>query len=198
MKYFFLCKITAERKMKNPKQISDSFPPALGVFAYIGAMPTSAGSRVRSFFSPRKGLERLRTAVYRFCRPVHYHFATAPILGILLFNPLPVYATQITGTASWYSSECCKYNPDPKCPTASGESLYALEEKKEKFAAMWKVPFGSSVRVCNQRNGKCTYAVINDRGPNKRLGRVIDLSKKAFEEIANLKEGLINVTVEVL
>jgi len=38
------------------------------------------------------GLEVLRTAVYRFCRPVHYHFATAPVVAILLLASPPVYA----------------------------------------------------------------------------------------------------------
>ena len=104
----------------------------------------------------------------------------------------------MTGLASWYSMETCRINPDPKCPTASGRSLYELEAKKENFAASWSFPFGTLLRVVNQDNGRSAIVVIRDRGPNRRLGRVIDLSKKAFAEIGDPKKGLINVTLEVL
>ena len=33
------------------------------------------------FASEKRGAGRNRTAVYRFCRPAHYHFATAPRLS---------------------------------------------------------------------------------------------------------------------
>ena len=41
--------------------------------------------------------------------------------------------------------------------------------------------------------------LIFDFGPSKRSydkGRIIDLSRRAFLQIADLKEGIINVTVE--
>jgi rare lipoprotein A len=106
-----------------------------------------------------------------------------------------------TGTASWYSSaDACgpKTNDKPGCPTASGKGLYALEKNGEDFAAMWNVPLGSRVRVCNERNGKCVIVRVWDRGPNKRLGRVIDLSRKSFNKISEPQKGIINVSAEVL
>ena len=102
------------------------------------------------------------------------------------------------GKASWYSTEACKYNPDPKCPTASGESLYALEKQGERFAASYDYPLGTALQVTNRCNGRSVLVHVFDRGPNRRLGRVLDLSKKAFKEIAELKEGIINIKVEVL
>jgi rare lipoprotein A len=102
------------------------------------------------------------------------------------------------GEASWYSSESCKFNPSPNCPTASGESLYELERKGERFAAMWDVPFGRKYRVTNLANGKSTVVTVCDRGPNRRLNREIDLSKNAFSEIANINQGIIKVSLEVL
>ncbi len=103
------------------------------------------------------------------------------------------------GIASWYDSEsACAFNPNPKCPTASGRSLYELERNGERFAAMWGVPFGTNLRVTNLANGKSTRVTVQDRGPARRLNRTIDLSKKAFSDIAEIDQGLIPVSVEAL
>ena len=105
------------------------------------------------------------------------------------------------GTASWYSTECCKYNPHNGCPTASGRSLNELVKNDVRYAADWVHPFGTRLRVTNLSNGKSTVVVVLDRGPAKRLvkaGRIIDLSKNAFSELANPSFGLIKVKVEVL
>lgn len=63
---------------------------------------------------------------------------------------------------------------------------------------MWDVKFGTRYRVTNVANGKSVVVVVLDRGPNRRLGRVIDLSKSAFQKIADKKAGLIRVRIEVL
>lgn len=102
------------------------------------------------------------------------------------------------GKASWYSTECCKYNPTPSCPTASGKSLYRLEQQGVLFAAKWDVPLGSKFRVTNPKNGKSVVVVIEDRGPARRLNRAIDLSKAAYEAIGDLKTGVMSVTLEGL
>ena len=106
------------------------------------------------------------------------------------------YAEPISGKASWYSSECCRYNPDPKCPMANGRSLYDAEKGGREFMASWFYPLGTVVRVCNRVSKVCTRGVIEDRGPNKRLNRLIDLNKKSFSKIADPKKGVIEVTVE--
>lgn len=95
--------------------------------------------------------------------------------------------------ASWYSTEACKYNSDPACPTASGEGLYELEARGVRFAAMWDVPFGSRWQVTNSETGATTEVVVLDRGPARRLGRAIDLGKDAFRDIADPAKGLVAV-----
>lgn len=108
-------------------------------------------------------------------------------------------AETVNGKASWYDSKsACKYNKDPKCPTASGDSLYALEKEKVSFAASYYFPLKSRVRVCNRVSAQCTEVVILDRGPKRSLNRIIDLCEKSFKRIGNSKEGLINVRVEAL
>lgn len=98
--------------------------------------------------------------------------------------------------ASWYSVEACQYNSDTKCPTASGYSLYELERRGVSFAAAWEYPLGTWLKITNVANNAHTYVVILDRGPAKRLRRGIDLSRLAFESIADTNDGIITVTIE--
>ncbi|NGY36500.1 septal ring lytic transglycosylase RlpA family protein [Flavobacterium sp. XN-5] len=64
-------------------------------------------------------------------------------------------------------------------------------------AAHKKFPFGTKLRVTNQANGESVIVEVNDRGPFVR-SREIDLSKKAFMEIAKNKgAGVMMVTIEV-
>lgn len=107
-------------------------------------------------------------------------------------------ATGYAGTASWYSVEACQFNPDPECPTASGKSLYQLEENNVDFAASYRFPLGSRVKVTNLRTSKSVVVRILDRGPHKRLGREIDLGKASFAKIADPDAGLVQVKTEVL
>ena len=57
------------------------------------------------------------------------------------------------------------------------------------------LPKGSFVKVTNLDNGKNVIVVINDRGPFVP-GRIIDLDKVAFQKIASIGAGVINVKME--
>ena len=126
------------------------------------------------------------------------------VLSLFTFNiNSPIFAgnpgSPSFGIASWYSISCCKYNLEPStCKTASGRSLYDLEREKVLFAASWDYAFGTRLKVTNVENGKSVVVAILDRGPNKKLGRSLDLSKLAFSKIADLKKGLITIKTEVL
>jgi rare lipoprotein A len=64
-------------------------------------------------------------------------------------------------------------------------------------AAHKKLPFGTKVRVTNVFNGKSVIVEVIDRGPFVR-SREIDLSKRAFMEIAkNKSSGTMLVNIEV-
>lgn len=91
------------------------------------------------------------------------------------------------GKASYYSD---KYHGRT---TASGEVF----NQQALSAAHQTLGFGSRVKVTNIANNKSVIVIINDRGPFIR-GRIIDLSKKAFSQIASVKQGVIDVTVEQL
>lgn len=77
--------------------------------------------------------------------------------------------------------------------TANGE----LYQHALKTAAHKKLPFGTQVKVTNTNNGKSVLVKINDRGPFVR-GRIIDLSKSAFNAIGNTSQGIVTVNIEVV
>lgn len=57
------------------------------------------------------------------------------------------------------------------------------------------LPMGSYVKVTNKQNGKSVIVKINDRGPFVP-GRIIDLDKVAFQKIASIGAGVIDVKME--
>ena len=101
--------------------------------------------------------------------------------------------TVAIGIASWYSKD----SPGINIHTANNE----IFDDRGLTAAMWQVPFHQRVRVTNLNNGKSVSVRINDRGPHERYvqkGRIIDLSKRAFSDIASLDIGLIPIQLEFL
>lgn len=54
------------------------------------------------------------------------------------------------------------------------------------------LPFGTDVLVTNLDNGRQAHCVVDDRGPYVP-GRIIDLSKAVFAELASTRSGLIEV-----
>lgn len=64
-------------------------------------------------------------------------------------------------------------------------------------AAHKTLPFGTRVRVTNQRNGSSVVVTINDRGPYV-AGRIIDLSSAAAGVIGMKSSGVAPVRVAVL
>lgn len=97
------------------------------------------------------------------------------------------------GLASWYSRK----SPGIKKHTASNEVF----DDRAMTCAIWGVPFDQKVKVTNLENGRSVILRVNDRGPHTRYvrkGRIIDLTKTAFHQIADTKKGLIKVSVEFL
>jgi rare lipoprotein A len=77
--------------------------------------------------------------------------------------------------------------------TASGKKY----DKNKYTAAHKTLPFGTMVKVTNEKNGKFVIVEITDRGPFVK-GREIDLSRRAFMEITrNEANGAITATLEI-
>jgi len=98
-----------------------------------------------------------------------------------------------TGEASWYA----EFSPGILKTTANME----IFDHDKMTCAMWDVPFNTMLKVTNLQNNKKIIVRVNDRGPAKRLyskGRIIDLTKAAFAQIADLDKGLTKVRVEIV
>jgi len=77
--------------------------------------------------------------------------------------------------------------------TASGKKY----DKNKYTAAHKTLPFGTKVKVINEKNGKFIIVEITDRGPFVK-GREIDLSRRAFMDITrNEANGAITATMEI-
>ena len=118
------------------------------------------------------------------------------INGLVLAFLLISTAAQAS-TASWYGVTGDTCDPWKHTVTASGEKF----NENALTAASWSYPLGSRIKVTNLRNGHAVVVRCNDRGPGKKLyraGRIVDLSRGAFEAIADLDEGVIPVKVVLL
>lgn len=93
---------------------------------------------------------------------------------------------QEEGKASYYSDKLTGHK------TANGEAY----DPRALTAAHRTLPFGSMVYVARP-DGRHVTVRINDRGPFKR-GRVIDLSRRAAEQIGLVKEGVGMVELRVV
>lgn len=106
------------------------------------------------------------------------------ILGMLLLSSLTY-----SKTASWYS------NGFEGKLTASGY----VYNSNQLTCASNEHKFGTVLRVTNLENKKYVDVVVTDRGSfDRKYGRSIDLSKRAFSEIENIHKGLVDVSIEVL
>ena len=92
-----------------------------------------------------------------------------------------------TGTASYYGARHHGKR------TASGEPF----DQNALTAAHPALPFGTRVLVTNLNNDKSVVVRINDRGPHTR-GRLIDLSRKAAQQLDMLRTGTAKVRVQGL
>ncbi|AIN73131.1 septal ring lytic transglycosylase RlpA family protein [Flavobacterium psychrophilum] len=78
--------------------------------------------------------------------------------------------------------------------TASGVRF----DNNKLTAAHKKFPFGTRLRITNEHNGKHVIVTVTDRGPFVK-GREIDLSRRAYMEMASNKNGGATlVTIEVM
>lgn len=104
----------------------------------------------------------------------------------LLFSVTSTAFAQCGG-ASWYG-------PGFHGKTAaSGERF----DQNAMTAAHKSLPFGTVVRVTDQRTGKSVQVKINDRGPFHR-NRIIDLSKAAAAKLGIQRAGTGKVCVDAV
>ena len=109
--------------------------------------------------------------------------SAAAIAAALLSLSTAAYAQ--CGGASWYGPG---FNGKK---AASGE----IFNENAMTAAHRSLPFGTKLRVTDQRTGRQIQVTINDRGPYIG-GRIIDLSKAAAGQLGFRNRGTSSVCIE--
>lgn len=97
----------------------------------------------------------------------------------------PAASNGIRGYATWYGEAQ---------QTASGERF----DRHAMTAAHRSLPFGTRVRVTNEKNGLSAVVRINDRGPFGNAARIIDLSEAAGRALHMIDAGVVPVLLEVV
>lgn len=113
------------------------------------------------------------------------------VIGFIAFSGAGLYngATWLAGSgkASYYGD---KFHGKK---TASGDTY----DMHDMTAAHKTLPFGTKVKITNQRNGKSVVVEINDRGPYIKT-RQFDLSKAAFSSIGSIDKGVMSIDYEII
>lgn len=96
-----------------------------------------------------------------------------------------INASRGCGMASWYGEDyrgltMANGKPfDPDAMTCAHPTL----------------PLGERIGVRRVETGRTVWVVVTDRGPDRKLDRVVDLSRAAFARLAPLHVGLIEVEI---
>lgn len=157
--------------------------------------PTRDNTRPRMISGLRQGTLAALLAVLAGCvsQPPAPPAATpTPVVRPMVQAPPPMPSKPQPrvigqGKASYYASRLQGRR------TASGERL----NNADLTAAHRELPFGSLVRVTNLANQQSVVVRINDRGPHGG-GRIIDVSRKAAEQLGMLRSGTAPVRLESL
>ena len=127
------------------------------------------------------------TEMHKFITVLIFTLLLSSCASIPASSPPELVGYTETGNASFYSS----FYQFQK--TASGERCNQLALT----AAHRTLPFGTRVRVTNVDNSRSVVVKINDRGPFID-GRIIDLTRSAFGDIADTSAGIVAVQIEVV
>lgn len=110
------------------------------------------------------------------------------LIFIVLFASIQLFGQKTAkGGASFYAD---KFHGRT---TANGEKY----DKNKYTAAHRKLPFGTMLKVTNLANGKSVIVRVNDRGPFVK-NRIIDLSRRAAQELDFIRQGVAKVKIEII
>lgn len=92
------------------------------------------------------------------------------------------------GYATWYGKALAGRK------TASGERF----DPDKMTAAHRTLPFGTLVEVRRVDTGRAVVVRITDRGPFSGRGRIIDLSRRAADELGIVRDGVARVELRLV
>lgn len=106
---------------------------------------------------------------------------------MILFTFSLTFAQQV-GKSSWYGVP----HHGRKAADGSVFNMNAMTCASNTYK------LGTKLKVTNKENGKSVIVKVTDRGGFTRLGRILDLSKASFSQIASTSKGIITVLIEVI
>lgn len=119
------------------------------------------------------------------------HVRVALLSAILAMTAAALSAQTVgeteTGLAAVYSNRLHGR------PTANGQ----IYDRSKLTAAHKTLPFGTTVRVTNARNGRSVVLRINDRGP-VQPERILDISPAAARRLGMHPRSMRQVTLEIV
>jgi hypothetical protein len=126
---------------------------------------------------------------------------TVLILGLMVLSPRKAQAQVVSPAvmlkASWYSVQSLKDEGTWK--TSKGVMANGHQFKDEAFTCATRLyALGARLKVTNVRNGRSVLVDVTDRISKRFGGTRIDLSRNSFNQIAELREGLVSVRVEII
>jgi len=116
-------------------------------------------------------------------------YSLGVIVGEHLENKEPTNYT--IGKVSWYGGGEDLGEEILNDKTATGEKF---DHTAYTCASYLYLP-NTMLKVTNIENGKSVVVRVNDLGPRKDLGRAVDLTRTAFQQIADLNDGIITVKI---
>lgn len=106
------------------------------------------------------------------------------------------------------TTEASKGNRPPECAATTGVASYyagnfigrktasgQIFTGKDMTAAHKTLPFGTRLKLTNEKNGKSVNVVVNDRGPFIK-GRILDLSEAAARRLGFIDQGVADLKIE--
>ncbi|MCX8028618.1 MAG: septal ring lytic transglycosylase RlpA family protein [Brevinematales bacterium] len=93
----------------------------------------------------------------------------------------------IYGNISYYGEEFANRK------TSSG----VIFDPNKYTCASRTLPFGTILEVMNTKNGKTVVVMVNDRGPFVE-GRILDISKRAAQDLDMIKDGVIFARIKIV
>ena len=111
-------------------------------------------------------------------------------------EPMPGGKVTKSGNVSFYTNA----SSDPRWGgiTKGGDKFDENDFTAAVLPEEWEEYKGKTLRVTNPANGKSVEVRVNDTGGFKKYGRVLDLSKAAFQAIEDPKRGTAHVKIEVV
>ena len=158
-----------------------------------------------SSFAIGADFERANTEIYREAKNEFGNDISIKLLHIILLGIMIIIFNACSSTREFSEYENIEgnfiedgiaswYGPDfHGNKTANGERF----NTNELTAAHRTLPFNSILRVINAENSSSVIVRINDRGPFVK-NRIIDLSKKAAEELDIIRNGTARVKLFLL